>query len=223
MGRINQLYTMGWYGECGGQPCTGYDLANDTSNVIEGVWRMDTSLGHAENGYESYLSSLHGQGINAFEHLSCGSSYIIKLREDAVVAGMELNIPGFMVSTSDVDNGRITDDCNSSVPCCAGFDYYYATDGLGGEHTASGGMSAEYFDQGGKICFHHLDMTPTGSPVVGVSGVWKNEVKDVPFGVIVLTGEPRHQATEFRYVSPQGICWVGELNSVGADIVISER
>lgn len=223
MGKLNQLYTMGWYGDCGNQPCESYDLNNDATNQIEGIWRIGTDTS-VNNGYESYIASLRGQGINAFESLSCGSSYLIKLQDAVVSDGLEVTIPGFKVSNSDTNSGYVTDNCEGlPVSCCEGYDHYYVTDGLGGEHSATAGLSAEYFDNGGKLCFNNIDIIPVAGPSVSVSGVWKDEVSSsTPFGVIVITGVPEAANETFSYVALDGKCWEGQLNATGENIVITE-
>jgi len=109
MGTINNLYTIGWYGTCDSQPCVDYDLnpgVGDNGN-IEAIYRVNTTTN--TNGYETFLSSQYGTGLNTFETLQCGNAYLIKL----LPSTSGVTIADFIVSSTSVDDGYIATDCTT--------------------------------------------------------------------------------------------------------------
>lgn len=114
MATLDKLYTIGWYGSCDDQPCSNYSLDPTVgdNNLIEAVYQVSTTTSGSSNGYITFLSTLFGTNINAFEELECGHAYIIKLTQAAVTASSTCTIDGFVISTSDSQpDGYVTDVC----------------------------------------------------------------------------------------------------------------
>ena len=113
MATLSNLYTIGWYGSCD-QPCNDYSLdpsAGD-NNLIEAVYRVNTDS--TNNGYDTFVPALFGANVNAFESLTCGKAYIIKLTAAAIAGGSSLTIDGFTTSTSDASSdGYIATNCGA--------------------------------------------------------------------------------------------------------------
>ena len=113
MATLSNLYTIGWYGSCD-QPCSDYSLdpATGDNNLIEAVYRVNTDS--VNNGYETFVPALFGAGVNAFESLTCGKAYIIKLTSAAIANGDSLTIDSFTTSTSDTSSdGYIATNCGA--------------------------------------------------------------------------------------------------------------
>ena len=114
MATLNKVYNIGWYGDTGG--CVDFDLDPSLAgrNAIEAVYRVVTD--QANSGYETYSAAQFNanpaSSSNAFQTLECGHAYIIVL-----VNGLTIDIPEFIVSTSDnTSGGVITPPSPTSTP-----------------------------------------------------------------------------------------------------------
>ena len=114
MSVLSKLYNMGWYGRCD-TFCEEYDLrpsVGDNSD-IEAVYRVS---GDGYGSYETYDSVMYGSGMNAFESLTCGNAYIIRLKKQAVENGRTVEIPNFTASfAGDMGEACISTDTPFSI------------------------------------------------------------------------------------------------------------
>lgn len=101
------MYT-GWYGSCDSE-CLGFDLTPESIRGILDLVRISDSSHGAENLFDPYYDDF----FSDFTSLECGRIYRIELRP----GDGEIDIPGFVVTTSDSPGeGRVTTDCTGVPP-----------------------------------------------------------------------------------------------------------
>tara|TARA_B100000282_G_scaffold93060_1_gene65475 strand:+ start:1192 stop:2421 length:1230 start_codon:yes stop_codon:yes gene_type:complete len=104
--------------------------------------------------------------------------------------------------------------------CGEGFGNVYHTDGKAGSHEPKLGLSAELFDDGGKLYYNDLQISNLDEAMVYTSALWKNEVSGTPFGITVITGKFADGANQVVYESPDGTCWKGTIQPFGQNVVL---
>lgn len=109
---------------------------------------------------------------------------------------------------------------DSAYVCGEGFPNMYRTDGKSGSHEPYHGLSAELFEVGGKIYYDDLQITNLNEASVYTSLLYKNEISDSPFGILVLVGKFPSGKNYVIYESPDGSCWRANIQPNGKNIVM---
>ena len=117
------------------------------------------------------------------------------------------------------------DICPTPTPkpqiiCGEGFPNVYETDGQRGSHEPKKLLSAELFDKLGKLYYNDIEISSLDNAMVYASAIYKNEVSDIPFGVIVVTGIFRDNQNTIVYEAPDGQCWKGKVQPFGQNIIM---
>jgi hypothetical protein len=104
--------------------------------------------------------------------------------------------------------------------CGEGFINVYHTDGKSGSHEPKHGLSAEVFEDGGKVYYNDLQISNLDEALVYTSAIYKNKVEGDPFGILVITGKFVFNSNQIVYESPDGTCWKGTVQPFGQNIVM---
>jgi len=109
---------------------------------------------------------------------------------------------------------------DSAYVCGEEFPNAYTTDGKSGSHDPYHGLSAELFESGGKVYYSDLQITNLNEASVYTSVLYKNEISDSPFGILVLVGKFPTGKNYIVYESPDGSCWRANIQPNGKNIVM---
>lgn len=115
------------------------------------------------------------------------------------------------------------ENCPTPSPtlnCGYGFQNVFHTTGKSGSNEPVDGLSAELFDDGGKLYFHDIKVSELDSPFVFASCVFKNDSSGLPFGIILVTGKFVQGDEEIIYEEPNGKCWKGTVLPNGQNIIL---
>ena len=91
--------------------------------------------------------------------------------------------------------------------CCDGFENTIATFGDGEERPSVAGVSVQFFEEGGHLCFHDLNIDGLSNPY----GVQIDMGSKLVYGKIKATG--KFQNNEVLYISPTQKKYRGTLPS----------
>ena len=106
------------------------------------------------------------------------------------------------------------------IICGEGFPNVYITDAAAGSHAPKKSLSAELFDDQGKLYYNDIEISSLNDAMVYTSAIWKNEVVGKPFGIIVVTGKFMNNQNTIIYEAPDGTCWKGKVQPFGQNIVM---
>ena len=96
---------------------------------------------------------------------------------------------------------------NNVPACCDGFENSISTHGDGDERPNVAGVSVQFFEDGGSLCFHNLNIDGLSNPY----GVRIDMGNKVVYGKIKATG--KFQNNEVLYISPTQKKYRGQLTS----------
>ena len=109
---------------------------------------------------------------------------------------------------------------DSLYVCGQEFSNIYETNGKSGSNVSKNGVSAELFEDGGKIYHDDPQITNLNEASVYTSLLYKNEISDSPFGILVLVGKFPTGKNYIIYESPDGSCWRANIQPNGKSIVM---
>lgn len=109
---------------------------------------------------------------------------------------------------------------DSQYICGEGFTNMYQTTGKSGIQESKYGMSAELFEDKGKIYYGDLQISNLNEASVYTSLLFKNEISKTPFGIVTLVGKFPTGKNYIIYESPDGSCWKANIQPNGKSIVM---
>ena len=109
---------------------------------------------------------------------------------------------------------------DSMYICGEGFSNVYETNGKPGSNVAKHGLSAELFEEGGKIYYNDLKISNLNEASVYTTLLYKNEISGSPFGIIVTVGRFLSSQNYIMYESPSGACWRANIQPNGKSIAM---
>ncbi len=114
-------------------------------------------------------------------------------------------------------------DCPEPIPVC-GINYpnVYYTDGKFGTHSSVNNLTAEGFENGGKLFYNEINVSNLDEVAVYTSGVWLEQQAGNPFGVITVTGLFNSGENKLVYEEVNGTCWEGIILSNGQNIILNK-
>ena len=109
---------------------------------------------------------------------------------------------------------------DSQYICGEEFTNMYQTTGKSGIQESKYGMSAELFEDKGKIYYGDLQISNLNEASVYTSLLFKNEISKTPFGIVTLVGKFPTGKNYIIYESPDGSCWKANIQPNGKSIVM---